>query len=355
MTRLLVLTRYQFVILSREPGYWVVSLALAVLAMLAFGYLATDPTAPRLGLVDLAENSHSQQVVAAARSTDGVAISDGSRGEELEALMSGERWGVVVLGPDFDGTAGPGVEVWTLDAADYERTAVAGLTRRLLRDTSAGPLGEAGREPREKPLREEDPVRFIDAIVAGQVGLALMFGNLFAASLIGWWRDDGALRRLAAAPISSIELLGSQLVAFGALSFAQAAILLTMARVLFGVSVRGDYVVLAGALAAGILAFLALWYMIVSVVRSGISANAVSSLLAITMLFMGGSFLPVDQPAFLRPVLSLLPITNLNEALRSVINRGEGLADVAPELAVLLAWSLGLLAVSTRLFRWTVD
>jgi ABC-type multidrug transport system permease subunit len=51
-------------------------------------------------------------------------------------------------------------------------------------------------------------------------------------------------------------------------------------------------------------------------------------------------------------VIQALPLTALNDALRAVYNEGEGMAAVAGDAAILLAWAAVSFFLALRAFRW---
>ncbi len=57
-------------------------------------------------------------------------------------------------------------------------------------------------------------------------------------------------------------------------------------------------------------------------------------------------------PDALHPVLRLLPLTGLNDALRGVMLDGESVLQQGPELAMLLAWCGLSFVVALKIFRW---
>ena len=57
-------------------------------------------------------------------------------------------------------------------------------------------------------------------------------------------------------------------------------------------------------------------------------------------------------PELAQPFIRLLPLTALNDGLRGVMLDAASLGSIAPELAVLCAWSLVAFFAAIRLFRW---
>jgi ABC-2 type transport system permease protein len=71
------------------------------------------------------------------------------------------------------------------------------------------------------------------------------------------------------------------------------------------------------------------------------------------MMFLSGIFFPVDLvPGWLKPVVSLLPLTYLADALRQIMVGATPAYSLSFDFAVLGGWLLvcGLLAV--RFFKW---
>jgi hypothetical protein len=54
----------------------------------------------------------------------------------------------------------------------------------------------------------------------------------------------------------------------------------------------------------------------------------------------------------MQPAIRALPLTVLNDALRSVMNEGAGLSEVGAKAGILAVWAFGSFAVALRIFRW---
>ena len=84
--------------------------------------------------------------------------------------------------------------------------------------------------------------------------------------------------------------------------------------------------------------------------------EAVSGLLNFVMLPMwivsGVFFASSNFPDVVQPIIQVLPLTALIDALRAVTNDGQSLAAVAPDLGILAAWGGVSFAVALKIFRW---
>jgi len=195
-------------------------------------------------------------------------------------------------------------------------------------------------------------VRFIDFLTPGMVGMTVMWVNLGVGFMLVTWREQGILRRLGVTPLRPGALILSQAMSYSIVSLAQVVIVLAMGRLLFDVSISGSYLWLAVTVFLGVAAMLSIGYTIGSLLRSSTAVNAILNLVAFPMMFLGGSYFPLDPPPALKPVIEAIPLTHLNDALREVVNHGGGLGDLWLSWAVLAAWVAGGFGLSMRLFRW---
>ena len=73
----------------------------------------------------------------------------------------------------------------------------------------------------------------------------------------------------------------------------------------------------------------------------------------VPMWVLSGVFFSSENfPQAFQPFIKALPLTATNDALRATMLRGEGWASVAPEMAVLTAWTIVAGWLALRLFRW---
>jgi ABC-type multidrug transport system permease subunit len=70
------------------------------------------------------------------------------------------------------------------------------------------------------------------------------------------------------------------------------------------------------------------------------------------MLFLGGSYFPVDSSPALAPIVNAVPLTHLNDALRTVINDGGDVNELWLNWVVLAGWTVVGFLTSMKLFRW---
>ena len=356
---LTVLTVTQTRMLLRNRITLVTSLGIGLISMLLFGALFGSGGSDqlRLGIVDEDRQAASIQLVEGLKGLEALDITEGEHDAELQALAAGERRAVLVIGAGFQERLA--ARDATIQAFyDKSNPVTSAIARSAIQNIVAGlnrSLQASGPDPvkLEESEVEAERIRTIDFMTPGLVGMVIMWANLFVGTRLVEWRQKGVLRRLAVTGLRPIELLASQAAAHLLFSLGQAIVLLLTAFVVFRVTVKGNYGLLAFVVIVGTLCMLAVGYLLGSMPRDADSAAGVTMLVSFPMMFLGGSYFPTDgAPAFLQPLIQALPLTYLNHALRTVMMSGGGLADMQLDLLVLAGWTVGALLVATRLLRW---
>jgi ABC-2 type transport system permease protein len=229
---------------------------------------------------------------------------------------------------------------------------VTSTVNAVVKEYNTSVVGQTNAVEVEQRAVATDNVGYIDFLTPGMVGMSIMWVNLGVAFLLVTWREQGVLRRLGVTPLGPGSLIVTQAASFALVSLTQVVIILTMGRLIFDVEINGSYLWLAVTVALGVMAMLSIGYIIASLLKTVTSVNAVMNMVAFPMIFLGGSYFPLDPPPAVAPLVNAIPLTHLNDALREAVNRGGGLGDLWLSWAVLGAWIVGGFALSVRLFRW---
>lgn len=346
----------QALMLWRNVTFWLISIFIAVLSMLVFGWLfMPEAQAFDLAVVDEDRTESSQQLTAAFAGLDNIEFKNGSRDDEVAALKDGDRGAVVIIPQGFsEGLAASdaNIEVYydnsNLIRIGYVTSTVEATVQAYNEQIAGSPAAVAI----NAAAIDTETVRFIDFLAPGMVGMTIMFTNLAVGFLLVNWREMGILRRLGVTPLKPGVLIASQAASFAFVSLAQVTLVLAVGKLVFDVSVQGSYLWLAVTAVIGVFCMLSIGYTIASFARTVQSFSAVQQLVAFPMLFLGRSYFPIDPSPALKPVVEFVPLTHLNDALREIINHGGGPGDLWVSWAALLAWAAGGYLLSMRVFRW---
>jgi len=346
----------QGTILRRNTTFWVTSIMTAVLSMAVFGWLFNPDTQPfDLALVDEDHSQASRTLVEAFNGIDSVDVREGSRGGEMTSLQDGDLGAVVIVPEGFADDLGGGSATLPVfyDNSNPIRIGYVTTTVNAVVDSYANEVtGQTSAVTVQQQAVSTQHVRFIDFLTPGMVGMTVMWMNLGVGFLLVTWREQGILRRLGVTPLRPGSLIASQAVSFSIVSLAQVTVVLLMGHFAFGVGIHGSFLWLAITVFLGVMAMLSIGYVVASLLRTVTSVNAVINLVAFPMMFLGGSYFPLDPPPALKPVIEAIPLTHLNDALREIVNHGGGLGDIWLSWVILVAWVVGGFGLSMRLFRW---
>jgi ABC-2 type transport system permease protein len=190
--------------------------------------------------------------------------------------------------------------------------------------------------------------QFIDFFAPGIICIAVwqLTTLLTLISFVGE-RTSGTLLRLLASPLKESELVAGYAAAFGIIGMAQSALLLSVAVIIFNVTIVGD--VLLAFVVIALLAIVSegLGIMLSSVARREAQAIQFLPVVVLPAFLLSGIFWPIQAiPTWLRPVSYLLPTTYAVEAVRSVIVRGWGLNQIYPDILALLVFASVFLALA---------
>ncbi len=358
ITKIFALLRTNFIMLIRQRSLILTSLGLAVISMLVFGFLfgGNNASKTRLGVVDQDSTSISAQIVQQLRQSNALQVFTGSSSEEQQALKDGDRDAVIIMPAGFSQQlvrGGAHLQVY-YDQSNPITAASAQLTVKAIVD---GINSKITHQPGPVTLVQQavaaKELRVIDFITPGMLGVLLMWANLAVGIQLVNWRAMGITRRLAATPLKPLSMISAQVVARLALSLLQGALLLALAIWIFNVHIYGNIGLLALVVTVGALTLLAIGFAIASFVKKSEAASSILLLVSFPMMFLGGSYFDVNgAPSFLQPLIHIMPLYYLNEALRQVIYNGAGWSAIQTGVLVMLAWIVASMLVVWRAFKW---
>ncbi|MCX7624110.1 MAG: ABC transporter permease [Thermomicrobium sp.] len=192
--------------------------------------------------------------------------------------------------------------------------------------------------------------RPIDFLLPSMLALAVMSVGLVSLGIrTAYERHYGVLKRLGATPLGRGRLLGAKVLAVLAVEVIQIGLLVAVAS-FFGWRPTGLVPVALLALLFGTATFASLGLLIAGTFRAETTLGLANGLYLLFIL-LGGIAWPLDRmPGPIALVGLLLPSNALATALRTTLSPSPGWP--LGELAILALWTLGILAVARRTFRW---
>jgi len=197
--------------------------------------------------------------------------------------------------------------------------------------------------------------RYIDFLIPGLLGMNLMNSGMWG---IGFalvdMRQRKLLKRFVGTPMRRgdflLALMSSRLV----LMIIEIALLLTLGVIVFHMKVLGSLfsILLLGA--AGALCFGGVGLVTASRAQKIESVSGLMNLVMMPMWIFSGVFFSYERfPAAIQPLIKVLPLTALTDALRASILEGAPLIHQWPQLLVMFLWGGISFVLALRWFRWT--
>jgi ABC-2 type transport system permease protein len=345
---------------DRAALFWTLAFPLIFIFMFGFIFQEGGESRLTLGWVDEDGTPAATQLRDSFAAQEGTELVEAVKDGALGQMREGEVDGVILVPAGYGdaitagaaGTGGPtAVVVYTDPSRSNLVAAVYQSVQAVL-----GVVNLAGRAPLVVPQPETlqtENLNFISYFVPSMLGLSVMQVGIFAAIPLVADRVKLILKRLAATPLRRWQLVGSNVVMRLLIALIQAVIIVGVGVVVFGVQTTGSILLTGLFIALGAMAFLALGYVIASFAKTEDSANGMTSVVQFPMMFLSGTFFPLDQmPDFLQGIARLIPLTYLSDALRQVMVGGAAFAPLWVCALVLTAWLVVCFGIASRTFRW---
>jgi ABC-2 type transport system permease protein len=196
--------------------------------------------------------------------------------------------------------------------------------------------------------------RYIDFLIPGIVGMNIMSGGLWGVGFnLVDMRIKRLLKRLVAAPMRRPDFLAAHLAMRLVFMVIEVSFVLTFGHLAFGVPVRGSLPAVFAVGALGALCFGGLGLLVGSRARRMETVTGLMNVVMMPMFVLSGIFFSADRfPDVLQPLIRILPLTALNDALRAVVLEGTSLMALPLPLGILFLWTILTFAIGLRLFRW---
>jgi len=205
----------------------------------------------------------------------------------------------------------------------------------------------------EEHNTQSKDLRYIDYLVPGILGMSLMFTGIFGGVPVIQQRQAGIIRRFGCTPLRRSTLV------FGELAFRMIIVILTavliimVGRLVFDVQMVGNWASLCGIVILGTLLFSCIGYLIAAFIKTEEGAIPIINAITFPMMFLSGTFFEVtNMPSFIEPVVKILPLTYLSDALRQIMVDGTPLHSMTTDVAVMAGWTVICLAITIRFFKW---
>jgi ABC-type multidrug transport system permease subunit len=199
-----------------------------------------------------------------------------------------------------------------------------------------------------------EPVRYVDWVLPGILGMNMMFSCLFGVGyVVVRYRKNGFLKRLRATPLRPIEFVMAQVASRLVLIMLITSFVYVGTKYFLDTRMEGSYLTLFLVAFVGAIALLSMGLIVASRVTSEELAGGLLNLFTWPMMLLSGVWFPLeDADPWVRQVANIFPLTHVLKSARAVMLDGATLIDVAPALIALLLLSVLFLGLGAAMFRW---
>ncbi len=331
----LTMVRFRLVLREPEAIFWI--FIFPILLAIGLGIAFRNRPADVLPV-----GATTQQLTAALAADKGLNAAEMDEVTGVHALATGRILLLAVARPG-------GVEY------RYDDTNPDARNARLLADRAIQTAaGRRDAVATQNGLVHEVGSRYIDFVVPGLLGMNLMGSAMWGLGFsIVEGRQKKLLKRMVASPMPKWQYLMAFLLSRLAMLVIEVVVFLSFARIAFGVPFRGPLWQLAVFCVLTSLAFSALGLLVASRAKTMEAVSGLMNLVMLPMWILSGVFFSASRfPNVIQPFVQALPLTAAIDALRGNMLQGTELAQMAAQMAILLAWFAVPFVVALKIFRW---
>jgi ABC-2 type transport system permease protein len=195
-----------------------------------------------------------------------------------------------------------------------------------------------------------DTMDYIAPVYIALLGMFFVF--LLACVAFLRERSQGTMERLAATPASRFEIVLGYMLGLGLFGLIQVSVILFFTVWVIGIHYSGNLALMLLITAIMAVVGVNLGILASAFARTEFQVIQFIPLVIFPQVLLGGTFWPVsDMPAYLQPFAYAMPIYYANVALRDVMLKGWGVAEIWPNLAILAGIGIVLVILSALMMR----
>jgi ABC-2 type transport system permease protein len=369
--RLIAIVRKEVLQISRDVPSLLITVAMPLLLMLAFGYgVRFDIRHIPVYVYDREGSQQSQDFLTRFQASEyfHVVKAVDNYPALIHALDSGAcRLGIVVP-PDFSERLAAGEHVGIqalLDATDnntanvsisYGEAVVQAYGRQIQLDW----LRRQGQTRIEPPLSVDARTWFNEDlestanIVPGVVAIIMaVIGSFLTSLTIAREWERGTMEQLVSTPVTPLELMAGKLAPYFAIGLFDTALCAGLAVWWFEVPFRGQWSVFFLSCTLFLVVVLSLGYLVSVVAKSQLAASQVALIATFLPAFLLSGFIyPIDQmPAGIQAITHVIPARYFMTIIRDVFLKGTSLPLLLDDLLALTLFAALLTILATRAFK----
>jgi ABC-2 type transport system permease protein len=367
--RLLAVLRKEWIQMRRDPMTLRMIIALPVMQLFLFGYaINANPKNLPTGLLSATHSKYERTIVTALQNTGYYNVRLlASEAAAERALSGGEVLFVINIPPNFDRALDRGEKPQVLvdaDATDPSTignatAALAAITAALNRDLPPALQSVPTSPPFQFQVHARYNPEQLTAlnIVPGLICIVLTISTLLITTLsITRERERGTMENLLAMPVRPVEVMVAKIAPYIVVGYVQVFLILAISTAVFQLPVRGSVALLMLALGVFIASNLALGLTFSTVAANQMQAIQMAQFMLLPSFLLSGFMFPFrGMPIWAQWAGEIFPVTHALRITRGVLLKGNTVAEIAPELWPIAAFTLTVAGIAIWFYRETLD
>ena len=370
-SRLYAILVKEFIQMRRDRMTFAIMVGVPVLQLLLFGFaINTDPRHLPAAIHIADDSRYARSLAAALKNSEYFDIVAVARSpEEGDRLLDqGDVTFVITIPVNFarDMIRGLNPEVLIeADATDpvaasNALAAMSGLATSALKDDLKGPLAIRANTPPFTAViqRRYNPEGITQYnIVPGLIAVILtMTMVMVTAMAMTRERERGTFENLLAMPAHPFEVMLGKIIPYVVVGYIQATLILLGARFIFHVPMFGSLALLVGATGLFIAANLALGFTFSTIAKNQLQAMQMTVFFLLPSILLSGFMFPFrGMPGWAQWIGEALPNTHFLRIVRGILLKGNGWAEIWPNIWPLLIFLFVVGSVALLRYRRTLD
>jgi len=360
--------RKEFHHIFRDKTSMAIMLLLPIIMLILFGFaMTTEVKHTKVAVVDTSNDPMTRRIIERFQASAYFEVVEVlHHPENLDGRMRrGEVQLIVYFGKSFQerfNHSGKAQVALIADGTDPNsaKTRVSYATA-IIRTCQQELAGASGISPGIQPtvrLLYNPQMKGAYNFVPGVMGMILMLICAMMTSIsIAREKEFGTMEILLVSPMKPLHMIIAKTIPYLVISLVNLTNCLLLSVFMLGVPIAGNLILLVGFSLIYIFVNLALGLLISSLVKTQLVALLVSGMvLMIPVIFLSGMLYTIENmPVFFQWASQILPAKWYIVGIKNIMIKGLGLADILPELSVLVGMAVVFITASLKSFKYRLS
>lgn len=340
---------------DKSGMFWMI--AFPVLFVFIFGLIFTGNTGNptyTIGLVSNGDTQFNRSIEDTIQDISSFNVSIGDKDSELAALRDGNRELILII-PEITGEQLKKYDIEIFYNRDLSSSAniLVSSIKEVFYNIERNISNRAEIFNIKSSAVQTESLSDFDYILPGILAMAILQLGLFGSFQFLNLREKKIIRGLGVTPLPRTVILSSEILMRLLISLIQTILIIFLGRWLFDVQIVSSLFKVFGIVILGAFTFISLGYMLITFANSMESGRGIVQVVQFPMLFLSGIFFPIEfVPSYVKPVVKMLPLTYLGNALREVMVGIPSEVSMRNNILVLLIWSIVTVLITVKYWKW---